>query len=403
MIRKFNIDKFKLPLLLVCMLLLPMLTGEYIPNNIKSFLYSISLTMKNILVFLLPFIIFSFLANSLISLGRNAIVFIALLMVMVSTSNFVAIMTGYTMGATFVPFFNIEMPVPPADTQALKTIFDLAFPKIIANEPAIIAGVIIGLFFAFKPNIYATKIIHKCNHVSSIFLKKIFLPVLPVFILGFVFKLEHDHMLTTVLTTYGSVLFLVVGTQLFYTSFYYLLAVNFSLSKFITSVKNMLPATITAFSTISSAATMPVTIMCSEKNLNNINMARTVIPSTANIHTVGSALGLTILCMATMQAFYGGIPNLGDFIEFALFYTIAKYAVAGIPGGVVIVVSPLMESYLGFSPEMVGLITAVYLLFDPFGTATNVTCNGAFAMLFARIYKVLGKDLPAEHKAHIKT
>ncbi len=402
MIRKFNIDKFKLPLLLICILLLPMLVGEYISTDIKSFSYAISLSMKHILVFILPFIIFSFLSYSLISLGSGAVVFIVLLMCMVSLSNFIAIMTGYTMGATFVPFFNIAMPAPILDEHALKPSFNIILPKIIGNEPAIIAGVLIGLFFAFKPNTYALAIIQKLNQLAASFLKDIFLPILPLFILGFVFKLEHDRMLATVLTVYGPVLLLVVSTQLFYTGFYYLLAVNFSPTKCMSSIRNMLPATITGFTTISSAATMPVTIMCTEKNLNSASMTRTIIPATANIHTVGSALGLTILCMATMQAFYGDVPSFIDFIEFAIFYTIAKYAVAGIPGGVVIVVTPLLESYLGFSPEMVGLITAVYLLFDPFGTATNVTCNGAFAILFGRIYRFFGKELEAEQKARIK-
>lgn len=402
MLARSNFEKFRLPVMLLCILLLPIAVGDLISLEIKSFFYSISLTMKSILVFLLPFIIFSFLSHSIMSLGTSAVSFVILLLAMVSTSNFIGIMSGFTVASTFLPYMNASMPTPLPDEHALKPLFDLHIPKLISNEPAIIAGIFLGLFLAFRPIDPINKVVRILNNLSINFLKKVFLPVLPLFILGFVFKLEFDQMLSQALHIYGPILFLVVSTQICYICLFFLLATNFSLPHFFIALRNILPASITGFSTISSAATMPVTIMATEKNLNSVTMARTLIPATANIHTVGSALGLTILCIATMRSFFGTIPTIYEFIEFALFYTLAKYAVAGIPGGVVLVVTPLLESYLGFTPEMIGLITAVYLLFDPFGTAANVTCNGAFAMIFNKVYKAIGKyRAQGEETSHV--
>ncbi|MFI4984055.1 MAG: cation:dicarboxylate symporter family transporter [Rickettsiales bacterium] len=383
---KFNIAKFKLIFIVLATLTLPLLFGEYIPEELKSFSYAVSLSMKSLLVMVIPFIIFSFLFSSLMSLGTGAVIFIILLLTMVFTSNLLAIMLGYTAANFTLPFMNLSILSQSSEMPDLVPFFDFSFPKIISNEPAMIMGLILGAFFSFKQNNYAEKVGKKLNHYSMLFLRKGFLPLLPIFILGFVFKLEHEDLLHLVLTKYAPMFFVIVGVQLSYIYFLYLVAAGFNPKVAIGYLKNMIPAYLTGFSTISSAATMPVTIMCTEKNMNNSSFARTIIPATTNIHTLGSAVGLTVLALGTMLAFGMPMPTIDIFLKFALFYAIAKFAVAGIPGGVVIVVSPLLEAYLGFSSEMIGIITALYMLFDPFGTAANCTCNGAFAIIFRKVY-----------------
>ncbi len=388
-------SKLQFPLAILSVLLLPLCLGSIIPLEFKSFSLALSLTIKSILIFILPFIIFSFLFSSLISQRNGAITFVVLLLTMVFCSNFIAIMAGYTIGYNLIPLLDIKFDVAD-DAQKLLPMWELNIPKIISNEPAMIAGILLGSIFAIHHNTKMEKLAHRLNSMSLFILRKLFLPILPIFILGFVFKLEHEKLLSTVLGQYLNVFLIVISSQICYTVLLYMLAANFSVSKFLKYITNILPATLTGITTISSAATMPVTIMCTEKNLSNAAMARTIIPATANIHTLGSAFGVTILAFGTMSAFGLQLPQIQEFIVFAFYYAVAKFAVAGIPGGVIIVVSPLLESYLGFSSEMIGLITALYILFDPFGTATNVTCNGAFAIIFTRIYKLLGRTIEEE-------
>ncbi len=387
--------RIKFPLIILSVLFLPLLFGELIPLELKSLSLSISLLIKSILIFILPFIIFSFLFSSLISLGSGAIAFITLLFAMVFASNLTAIMTGYFIGFNLIPFLNIELDLA-AQVNKLEPLWQIELPKIISNEPAMLVGMAMGAIFALHQNKYAVKIARRLNQICMFILRKLFIPILPIFILGFVFKLEHEKLLGIILSKYLNIFLIVVCSQIIYTSFLYLIASKFSLKRMSQYLSNILPATITGMSTISSAATMPVTIMCTEKNLNNVTMARTIIPATANIHTLGSAFGITILALGTMSAFGMPLPTLEVFFIFAFYYAIAKFAVAGIPGGVVIVVSPLLESYLGFSSEMIGLITALYILFDPFGTATNVSCNGAFAIIFNRVYRIFDKTQKTE-------
>ncbi len=380
------LSRYKLLILLLTLILLPLVFGEYISLYVKSLFYAISLTIKDILVLILPAIVFSFLFYSLISLKQRAIWFVILLLSLVAASNFTAITTGYAIGLTFLPSLNLNLNLSQA-TIKLSPLWDLHISKLISNEPAIILGIILGLFFALKPNLKVERIAKKMNELAAAFLKKIFLPILPIFILGFIFKLEYEGVLGKVFGIYGPVMLLILAAQISYVSMAYFLASGLRPKVMFGYMKNMLPATITGFSTISSAATIPVNIMCTEKNLHNPTFSRMIIPVTANIHTLGSALGLTILALATLIAFGHELPSITNFFTFAFYYTMAKFAVAGIPGGVIIVVAPLLEAYLGFTSEMIGLITTIYILIDPFGTATNVTCNGAFAIIFNKIYK----------------
>ncbi|MBA8667509.1 cation:dicarboxylase symporter family transporter [Holosporaceae bacterium 'Namur'] len=392
MLRKASsIKTIKLPLILLFVLLIPLFFGSIVPLEIKSFFYAISLTMKCILILITPLIIFSFLFSSLLSLKTNIIKFVVILISAVFISNFIAICTGFAISFTALP--KLQLPIQNSfnDPTQLKPLWEFCISKLIPTEFALIGGFLFGIFFSLKKSSVAEKIAEKLNEISTGFLKRIFVPLLPLFILGFVFKLEADQVLLKSLKVYSPVFFVIVGTQICYIILLYMIASNFSLKRFFTYIRNVFPATITGFSTISSMATMPMLIIATEKNLNNPTIAKTIIPATINIHTIGSALGLIILSYATLLTFDYQLPTSSALLKFAFYYALAKFAVVAVPGGVLIIMCPLLEKYLGFTGEMTGLITAVYMLLDPFGTAVNVTGNGAFAIIFSKIYKPSSK------------
>ena len=206
-----------------------------------------------------------------------------------------------------------------------------------------------------------------------------------MFIIGFVFKLEQDQLLAKALISFGPVFFVVIGAQIAWVTMTYFLYNNCNLQKALVCLKNVLPATITGFSTISSAASLPVLILCSENNADP-EIVDTALPAAINIHTLGSAIGVTVLTVTILEMFNMQIDFM-TFVTFALLYALSKFSVAAVPGGVIVVVLPLLEQYLGFSPDMLGLITAMYMLFDPFGTAANVTANGSFVIMFDKLSK----------------
>ncbi|WP_040534753.1 cation:dicarboxylate symporter family transporter [Legionella drancourtii] len=389
------ISKIKIPLILFATLLLPIFLGSQIPLEIKSIFYAFSLSIKAILEFVLPFIIFSFIFYCLSNLQKGAIFFVFLLITCVFISNFTALMVGYSSGYAGLHFLHFTAQAISTSGPQLTPAWQLHLTKLISNDIALLWGFSIGIFFSIWPNPKAKKVAVKLNWLANIFLKKIFIPLLPLFILGFVFKLEHEHILKTSLSLYGPILILIIATQWLYISSWYLVASQFSLKKFCYYLKNVLPASLTGLSTISSAAAMPVLLLSTEKNLDDPEQARMLVPAIINIHTIGSAIGIPILSLATILTFGLPMPSPSVFIVFALYTALAKYAVAAVPGGVIIVVTPLLEAHLGFSSDMIGLITAIYLICDPFGTTANVTANGVFPILFTKLHKRLTQFFPA--------
>lgn len=385
---KTTIKKLKLPLLLLAIIILPIFLGSHIPVAIKSFSYALSLSMKTILEFLMPFIIFSFVFACLSNFQKGALFFVFLLIICVFASNLTALMFGYTSGSIGLNLLNFKAS-PLTTSPVLIPTWSFQLTKLISNDRALLIGFATGILFSFWPHPKAKILANYLNQCANGFLKKVFIPFLPLFVLGFIFKLEHEQLLQTSLKLYGPILILVVLSQWFYIFFWYMVASKLSLKKFLFYLKNVLPASLVGFSTISSAAAMPVLLLSTEKNLHSSEKAKMLIPAIINIHTIGSAIGIPILSLATLLTFGLPMPSISEFAVFALYTALAKYAVAAVPGGVIIVVAPILEAHLGFTSDMIGLITAVYLICDPFGTIANVTGNGAFPILFNRLYEKL--------------
>lgn len=379
------IKKIRIPLILAATLILPIFFGAQIPLEIKSVFYALSLSIKTVLEFVLPFIIFSFVFYCLSNLQKGALFFVFLLISCVFISNFTALMVGYSsgyIGLNLLHFTATEIN----SSQQLIPAWQFHLNKLISNDIALLWGFSIGIFFSIWPHAKAKSLAIHLNRFANLFLRKLFIPLLPLFILGFVFKLEYENLLTTSLRLYGPILILIVLTQWVYLCSWYFVASHGSFKKFWFYLRNVLPASLTGFSTISSAAAMPVLLLSTEKNLGDAEKANMLIPAIINIHTIGSAIGIPILSLATLITFGLPMPSPSVFIVFALYTALAKYAVAAVPGGVIIVVAPLLEAHLGFSSDMVGLITAIYLICDPFGTTANVTANGVFPLLFTQLH-----------------
>jgi Na+/H+-dicarboxylate symporter len=135
---------------------------------------------------------------------------------------------------------------------------------------------------------------------------------------------------------------------------------------------------------MSSAATLPLSIAAAENNTGRPEAARVIIPATLSIHLIGDALCVPVLSLLVMVSFGHALPSMVEFMIFAAYMVLAKFAVAAIPGGGILVILPLLEAHLAFTPEMSALILALYMLFDPLITATNVSGNGAFVIFLSR-------------------
>jgi Na+/H+-dicarboxylate symporter len=381
--------KINLPVQLLFILLFCLFFGHFVNGEVKSLFLAISVSIKEALIFVLPFIIFSFLFSCILSFQGGALKFIVSVLGLVCFSNFISTMFAYVVGTTALSNVNIITSIM-ATAQPLEPMWSLGIPKFISNDIALFAGLLLGMYFSYVPNDAATKFAAEIRRYANYILNKLFLPVVPLFIFGFILKLQHDGVLAKVIVEYGPIFAIIFSAQVVYVLFLLSVASDFRVREVARYIKNFIPAVITGFSTMSSAAALPLVIKSAEQNIHNPDLAKVVVPTSINIHLIGCSLFIPIISMAIMQTYGLALPDFGIYLIFAGYFVVAKFAVAAVPGGGIIVMIPVLEQFLGFTPEMLSLITALYIMFDSFITSINIAGNSFFPIMYN---KVFGKKL----------
>lgn len=376
----------KMPFILVALIVVLFLLTPVTPYSVKQLLLSISLSIKSIIILLLPFIIFGLLFKTTIQLSSGATKIIGSILLLICCSNFISTFLSHYIGVS-VYHMNLSMIMPSA-THDLTPFWTLNLPHLIANDWAMFSGITLGLFLSkLAPNL-SRHMANRMDQVISILLQGI-IYLIPLFVAGFVVKLQYDGVIGIIIKEY-SIIFLLIALALFtYISLAYLCFNQCRISGFLANIKNMLPAVISGFSTMSSAASMPLTIIGAENNAHNKDLARAVVPVTVNIHLVGDCFAIPIFAFAILKSFGMEEPSLLSYVTFTCYFVLAKFSVAAIPGGGILVMLPILEAYLGFNSEMMSLITALYILFDPVITCANVLGNGAFAKMIDTLALIL--------------
>jgi Na+/H+-dicarboxylate symporter len=368
----------KMPIIFGALIVASIFVGNYLPMEIKEFLYSISISVKSIIICLLPLIIFGLLFRTAVTLSAKASWIVGLILACVCLSNFVSTFLSHFVGMWIYGMDHTI--IIPKESSTLQALWDWELPKLIANDKAMLFGIISGFLCSLINKRLANQLSEQLEGIVTKLLT-LFTYVIPLFILGFIIKLQNDGVILNILNDYTLIFSVVAFSQ-----FGYILTGYFILNKgnsrsFFNCLKNMLPAALSGFSTMSSAAAMPLTILGVQNNTNNKELAKSVVPATVNIHLVGDCFAIPIFAYAVLKNYGIAEPAFYDFLIFAVYFVIAKFSVAAIPGGGIIVMLPILESQLGFNAEMMSLITALYILFDPIITSANVLGNGAFAKM----------------------
>ena len=378
-----------LPFLLIVMVLSIVLFGNYLPLVFKEFALSLSLLCKEIIIFILPFIIFSFVVSGLMEFQSESFKLVAILIPLVCLSNFAGLWVSYGLSSPVLnnSIISISQLKP---TQILSPSFEFHLPNIIKNDYALLSAILLVFLNNFIKSQKLTSFSKKMNTYANFALKKIILPILPVFVLGFIIKMQYEGTLSLMIREYSLILILIVVIAYGYmATVMILLCKNFKSA--LTKMKNLLPSVLIGVFSMSSAAAIPTTIVASEKNLENKKIARFVVPAAANMHLLGDCFAIPILACALMISFGHHYPTPSEYLIFSLRGVLAKFAAAGIPGGSAIIFAPILIDTFGFSTEMVTAFTTIYLIFDPIATSTNVFGHGMFALLFEKVYNLVSK------------
>jgi hypothetical protein len=377
--------------LIISLLTLFLLTATVVPITLHQGFYTLSLFIKDIMLWLLPLTVGSFIASTIVGFEKKAALFVGTLVVFEAVSNFTSVMFAY-LAAGSVSDIVPEAMIGKQSVQFLPLWkLPLSRPSFWSADKGTMLGLILGalaLTFNHEP---LKNWISKWKDLSNWILTKVFSPLIPLFILGFFARIYHTGLIKDLSSKYTLVVMWLCMFLITYILALVVLASDFTLRGFFKTLKNLGPAGAIAFSSGCSLSTMPWTINGASKNLKNPSFAQSIIPATTNIQQIGDCIANTFLCFLIYKHFFGHAPSLSIWLSFAVMFTLARFTTAAVLGGAILIMIPVYEKYLGFNSEMVAIILAFNVLLDPIITSSNVLANGALCSVFEKLWlKVTG-------------
>ena len=353
--------------------------------DVGSMIMQVILTIKNLLgsliSFCVPLIIIGFIAPSITRLKSNASRMLGLALVLAYTSSVCAALLS--MGARFaiIPNLSIQSAVEGLrDTPEL--LFNLEIDPVMSVMSALVFSVLVGLAATWTHARAVTQVLEEFQQIVLAVVTRVVIPVLPFFIAGTFCGLAYEGSITRQLPIFLIVILIVLVGHYIWMAVLYGIAGAYSGSNPWEVLRHYGPAYLTAVGTMSSAATMAVALSGAKKSsVLRQDLVDFGIPLFANIHLCGSVLTEVFFVMTVSQVLYGRLPSLGTMVLFCLLLGIFAVGAPGVPGGTVMASLGLIYSVLGFQDDGAALMLTIFALQDSFGTACNVTGDGALTLI----------------------
>ncbi len=361
--------------------------SDHFPLSITRGFYTLSLLIRDLLMYILPIAIFFYIASMLAELKEQAFLLIGILLIFEVLSNSLSISYAYGIGFSFYNKINLSNNTFH-EMEGLLPYFNIGKfrPKFYTVDKGTLLGVIVGLIFAIKNGASFIQSFQKFKDFINLIFSKFFAKLIPLMVFGFLLNLQKSGFLTGFTHSYGLAFVMILLGIFIYLIFLFSVAGAFRISEILRQVKNIWPVGLIAFTSSSSAATMPFTISAVEKNVKVPSFSRIIIPATTNIQQIGDCIANVFFGLLILKQFNFPFPEINIWLPFMTVYVLARFTTAGMIGGAIFILIPIFEKYLGFTPEMSSILLALNLLFDPIITSTNVLANGALCVILEKIW-----------------
>lgn len=369
-----------LPVKLLIGIVIGIIFGQIFPENVMNVVVPLKNILGQVINFVVPLIVIGFIAPSITKLGNNASRMLGVALVVAYTSSVLAALLSMGAGYAIIP----NLPVV-SEIEGLKElpedVFGLTIPQIMNVMSALAFSILIGLAAIWTKAKTIITILDEFQNIVLAIVSKIIIPILPVFI-AFTFTcLSYDGTITKQLPVFVSAVVIVMIGHYIWLTVLYVVAGVYSGKNPIEVVKHYGPAYITAVGTMSSAATLAVALRCARKSkVLREDMVDFGVPLFANIHLCGSVLTEVFFCMIVSKVLYGTLPDIQTLVLFCVLLAIFAIGAPGVPGGTVMASLGLITGVLGFGDDGTALMLAIFALQDSFGTACNVTGDGALTL-----------------------
>ena len=370
---------------------------------------------NQLLGFAIPLIILGFIAPGIGSIGRGAgkmlgkavaIAYVSTILagfmaLIVASLLYPHILNGSTAAAVTNPSASLVKPYGvTVDANGTENL-PFTLPPIMSVTTALIFAFLLGLGMTELSSTRMYDLAEDFRSIVEKFLSYVIIPLLPIYILSVFANMTYAGEVQHILRVFGKVFVMVLVLHWVFLLLLYGVAGLVRKRNPFTFLKRMMPAYVTALGTQSSAATIPVTLRSAKEAGVHSRIADFAIPLNANIHLAGSMITITSCSAAVSTMVQGHVPRFSSMIPLILVLGVMMVAAPGVPGGAVMTAVGALQSMLGFSPTMIALIIALHLAQDSFGTATNVTGDGALAAILEGMSsKQLDMPTTAENMAN---
>ena len=387
MVSKVNIRKFGLLPRVILAIILGLTLGQWVSPIFVRCLATFNGLFGQFLGFAVPLIILGLVAPGIADLGRSGGRLLAVTVLLAYTSTIFAGFFAYSSCSAIFP--NLPGMVTatenvPASPDLLSPLFSIAIPPPLDVMTALVLAFVFGIGMAVTESETLKRTFAESRTIIELLIVKVIVPLLPLHIFGLFLNMTHSGAAVRIISDFGKVVGVIFALHLVLLLIQFTVAGLFARRNPLKMLRTMLPAYMTALGTASSAATIPVTLT-SAKNLGiHGDVADFCIPLCATIHLSGSMLKITATALAI--CLMDGLPHdPALFAGFIMLLAVMMVAAPGVPGGAIMAATGVLQSSLGFGEPQIGLMIAIYLAIDSFGTAGNVTGDGAIAVIVDRI------------------
>ncbi|MEM5548401.1 dicarboxylate/amino acid:cation symporter [Pseudoalteromonas fuliginea] len=371
----------KLILKLIAGIVAGILVGLYVPITGVELLFTVKELIGQIISFTIPLIILFFIASGIAGLPKGSGHLLGKTVGFAYSSTIIAGTLAFLLVSAVIPFLSGSITFEAEVATEIGSFIDLEIPPLMGVMTALVTAFVFGIGMSQLELGTLKKVSDQGRDVIDGLLSKVIIPALPFYIAGVFAEMTVAGTVVDTLQTFGVVLIAALVMHWLWLSVLYIATGILLKRNPIELVKNMLPAYFTALGTMSSAATIPVSLQSSKANKVKDDVANFTVPLCATIHLSGSTITIVTCAMAVMFLSPNmEVPSLMGILPFIMMLGVVMIAAPGAPGGAVMSALGLLTSMLGFNEGAVALMIALYLAQDSFGTACNVTGDGIIAL-----------------------
>ena len=369
---------------------LGILCSLFFPEWLTRVFVTIEGLFGNFLSFIIPLLILGLVAPGIADMGKGAgkLLIITVLIAYAST-----IFAGYF--SYFTCKFSYPLILHQSTSFSLLSIsegehissyFNIAMPPLFGVMSALVFAFMLGIGAAVTKSTTITVVLSEFREIINLIIKRVLIPLLPIFIFCIFLRLGQEGQVANVLKLFVRVIAVIFAMHIVFLIVQFIIAGAITGKNPFKALYNMLPAYFTALGTQSSAATIPVTLEQTRKNGVDTGISSFTVPLCATIHLAGSTLKI-VACAYAIMWMLGMEINIGLYTSFIFMLAVTMVAAPGVPGGAIMAALAVLDQVLGFDQTIQALMIALYITMDSFGTACNVTGDGAIAMIVNKIYK----------------